>query len=300
MTDRVPANHMSFPYLDETKELNETVRKELGGSFITLADGVTHYELGGAKNGIPVVLVHGFSVPFFIYDPTFEFLSNAGFRVLRYDLIGRGYSDRPRLRYDIHLFVKQLKDLLDALEIQKVDLVGLSMGGPVTAAFIEKYPRYIRKHVLIDPSGAKAIGLTKLLKAAKLPILGELLIGLFGSENMVKSIASDFFDPKLVEIFQVKYKAQMKYKGFKRAILSTLRNGMLESFLGMYEKVGRLKKPTLLFWGENDATTPFADHPLILQALPHAEFHPIQNCSHIPHYEKAGIVNPILLEFLSR
>lgn len=292
--------NMPFPYLDETKELNETVRKEIGGSFIALTDGVTHYELGGPKDGIPVVLVHGFSVPSFIYDPTFEFLSKAGFRVLRYDLIGRGYSDRPSLRYDIHLFVKQLKDLLDALEMPKVDLVGLSMGAPVTAAFIETCPKSVRRHVLIDPSGATPVKLTKLLRAAKMPLLGELLIGLFGGENMVKGIASDFFDPELVEIFQAKYKVQMEYKGFKQAILSTMRNGMLGSFPGTYETVGRLKKPTLLFWGENDATTPFADHPLMLQALPHAEFHPIKHCSHIPHYEKTGIVNPILLEFLSR
>lgn len=292
---------MTFPYLHESKELNESARKQLGGSFIALTDGVTHYELGGATDGtIPVVLVHGFSVPSFIYDPTFEVLVKSGFRVLRYDLIGRGFSDKPNLRYDIHLFVKQLKNLLDALNMQKVDLVGLSMGGPVTAAFIEKYPRHVRKLVLIDPSGAKPIVLTKLLKAAKLPVVGELLIGLFGSGNMVKGVASDFFDPGLVEIFQAKYKVQMEYKGFKRAILSTIRNGMLESFLETYKKIGALKKPTLLFWGEKDATTPFADHPLMLQAMPHAEFHPIKDCSHIPHYEKTEIVNPILLEFLSR
>lgn len=291
---------MPFPYLGETKELNESTRNALGGSFVSLTDGVTHYELDGRDEGIPVVLVHGFSVPSFIYDPTFEFLVRSGFRVLRYDLIGRGFTDKPKIRYDIRSFVRQLKDLLDALDMPKVDLVGLSMGGPVTAAFIEKYPRYVRKHVLIDPSGAKRVELPKTLKVAKLPILGELLIGLFGSGSMVKGIASDLFDPALVEEFQEKYKAQMEYKGFKRAILSTMRNGMLESLLETYRKLGALKKPTLLFWGENDTTTPFADHVLIREALPHAEFHAIPNCGHIPHYEKPDVVNPILLEFLSR
>ncbi|HCK65361.1 MAG TPA: alpha/beta hydrolase, partial [Anaerolineae bacterium] len=66
---------MSFPYLDETKELNEIIRKEAGGDFIQLSNGVTHYQLGGDENGDTVVLVHGFSVPSFIYDSTFEFLS---------------------------------------------------------------------------------------------------------------------------------------------------------------------------------------------------------------------------------
>lgn len=291
---------MPFPYLDETKELNEQTRAELGGSYIALTDGVTHYEIGGPEGGVPVVLVHGFSVPFFIYDPTFEFLTQSGFRVLRYDLFGRGFSDRPNVRYDIHLFVKQLKDLLGALGIEKADLTGLSMGGPITASFIADYPRYARKHVLIDPAGAKPVQLPKALRAAKLPGLGELLIGLFGSARMVKSIASDIFDPALVEMFQSKYKVQMRYAGFKRAILSTLRSGMLDSFLETYKKIGALKKPTLILWGENDATTPFTDHPRILNALPHAEFHAVKDCSHIPHYEKPEIVNPLLLEFLSR
>jgi pimeloyl-ACP methyl ester carboxylesterase len=291
---------MSFPFFDETKELNEVTRGEAAGSFIALPDGITHYELGGPKDGKPIVLAHGFSVPLFIFDPLFEFLTNSGFRVLRYDLLGRGYSDKPHTRYDIHLFVKQLKDLLDALGMTDITLLGLSMGGPVTTSFIDKHPRYVRKHILIDPSGAKGVELTQLLKMTRQPILGELLIALFGSKSMIKAIASDFFDPKLVAIFQAKYKTQMEYKGFKQAILSTMRNRMLDSFLETYIKVGALKKPTLIFWGMDDKTTPYKDHTLILQALPHAEFHAIENCGHIPHYEKPEIFNPILLEFLSR
>jgi len=291
---------MPFPYLGETKELNESTRKESDGSFIALADGVTHYELGGPENGKPVVLVHGFSVPYFIFDPTFEFLTNAGFRVLRYDLIGRGFSDKPRIAYNIHLFVRQLKDLLDALEFHQVNLIGLSMGGPITASFINQHPQYVSRYVLIDPAGAKRIKLSWLLEATKLPIFGELALGLFGSGNMVKNIASDLFDQKLVEHFQSQYKIQMQYKGFKHAILSTMRNDMLESFHETYECVGVLKKPTLLFWGKNDATIPFENSRLLLKTIPHTEFHAIENCGHIPHYEQPEIVNRILLEFLSK
>ncbi len=291
---------MPFPFFDETKELNESTRKEAAGSFIALADGVTHYELGGPKDGQPIVLVHGFSVPYFIFDPLFDVLTKSGFRVLRYDLFGRGYSDRPNTRYDIRFFVKQLKDLLDALDINDITLLGLSMGGPVTTAFIEAHPRYVRKHVLIDPSGAKGVKLTTLLKIVRLPIIGELLLALFGNKNMIKGIASDFFDPALVAVFQSKYKVQMEFKGFKQAILSTMRSGMLDSFLETYKKVGALKKPTLIFWGMEDETTPFEHHTFLLQALPHTEFHAIEKCGHIPHYEKTEIFNPILLEFLSK
>jgi pimeloyl-ACP methyl ester carboxylesterase len=291
---------MPFPYLDETQELNETTRKQADGSFVTLTDGVTHYELGGPENGNPVVLVHGFSTPYFIFDTTFEFLVSSGFRVLRYDLIGRGYSDRPHVDYDIHLFVRQLKDLLDALGLEQINLVGLSMGGPITASFVCENPDYVVRHVLIDPAGAKRVSLPPILEALKLPIFGELAFGLFGSVGMIKGIASDMLDQETVAHFQNQYKIQMRYEGFKRAILSTIRNEMLESFYETYVQVGKMQKPTLLFWGTKDKTVPFENSKVIMQAIPHAEFHAIENCGHIPHYEKHEIVNPILLEFLSK
>lgn len=291
---------MPFPYFDETKPLNESTRKEADGSFIQLSDGITHYQLGGDKNGDVVVLVHGFSVPSFIYDPTFEFLSKQNFHVLRYDLFGRGYSDRPNTQYDIHLFVKQLKELLDKLNFKKVNLVGLSMGGPITAKFIEEHPQYVSKHVLIDPAGAKPIKFSSLLKVVKIPILGELLLGLFGSGSMIKSVAGDLFTPELVEHFQEKYAVQMQYHGFKYAILSTMRNKMLDTFLEVYEQIGKLNKPTLLFWGRQDSTVPFEHSELILKSISQAEFYVIENCGHIPHYEKPNEVNPILFNFLKR
>ncbi len=291
---------MSFPYLDEIKELNESTRKEAGGSFIALSDGVTHYELGGDSKGVVVVLVHGFSVPYYIFDNTFDFLVKAGFRVLRYDLLGRGYSDRPNLAYNIDTFVRQLKELVDGLNLKQVCLLGLSMGGPITTAFIDRHPHYTSKHILIDPAGAKRISLSFLLYLTKIPFLSELFLGLAGSGNMVKNIATDIFDSNLVRQFQAQYRVQMQYKGFKRAILSTIRNNMLESFEDKYINVGKLKIPTLLFWGRHDATVPFEHSKIILKAIPHAEFHAIENCGHIPHYEKPEIVNPILLEFLSK
>ena len=291
---------MPFPYFDENRDLDESTRKEAGGSFIKLKDGTTHYELSGPENGKPIVLVHGFSVPYFIFDPTFDFLTKAGFRVLRYDLIGRGYSDRPKTAYKIDLFVRQLRDLLEALNLPQVNLLGLSMGGPITASFIDQNPQVVDKFILIDPAGAKRVTLSLLLEAVKLPIFGELALGLFGSGSMVKGIASDMFDPELVEHFQTQYKIQMQYKGFKYAILSTMRNRMLESFAETYARVGKLKKPTLLIWGKNDTTVPFKNSTEILKAIPHAEFHPIENCGHIPHYEKPEIVNKVLLEFLSK
>jgi pimeloyl-ACP methyl ester carboxylesterase len=113
-------------------------------------------------------------------------------------------------------------------------------------------------------------------------------------------VAKDFFDPKLVEHFKSMYRIQMQYKGFLRAMLSSVRNGMLNSYLDVYRQVSRLRKPVLLFWGRDDVTVPFACSSDLCAAIPTLEFHAIENTGHIPHYEKPDEVNPILLEFLTR
>jgi pimeloyl-ACP methyl ester carboxylesterase len=291
---------MPFSFHDETRELNELARSEASGSFIQLSDGFTHYELSNAEAKPTVVLAHGFSVPYFIYDPTFEFLTQAGFRVLRYDLFGRGFSDRPDTRYDIDLFVRQLGDLLAALRfIRPVSLVGLSTSGPITATFAARFPERVEKLVLIDPIGAKALPFAGILRLAALPRVGEAILNLVRSDGISWKIAS-FFNHELTEELGPCYMRQMQYKGFRGAILSTIRDHTLDARLDIYERVGKMGKPVLLFWGRRDTTVPFKHSDILRTAMPGMEFHAIEHCGHIPHYEKPDEVNPILLEFLRR
>jgi len=144
------------------------------------------------------------------------------------------------------------------------------------------------------------VTLTPMLRLAKVPFVAEAVFGLMGTEGMVKSAGKDFYDPKLVIHFIEKYRIQMQYKGFKRALLSSIRNNMLGSFVKSYEQVGKMNKPVQLFWGRNDATLPFEHSNDLRAAMPNAEFHVIEKCGHIPHYEKPEKVNPILLDFLRR
>lgn len=303
----------TLPFLGETKVLDDAARSTAPGSFIALSDGFTHYELGGNSplplevgpgeipdrgERVPVVLVHGFSVPYFIWDPTFDFLTQSGFQVLRYDLFGRGFSDRPKLRYNIELFCKQLREMTGILGFERFDLVGLSLGGPISATFTTRYPERIRRLVLIDPAGVRAVTLTRLLHAARILGVGRLIRALFGSEGMAKGVEFDFYNPAHDKAFVAKYSVQMEYKGFKRALLSTVRNGMLGDFMETYRKIGQQGVPTLLFWGRDDHTVPFEHSDLLCEAIPQARLQSFELCGHIPHYEKAQEANPPLLEFL--
>ena len=290
-----------YSFRSETRELDDEARRLTDGSYVHLSDGITHYELGNLSGDPTVVLVHGFSVPYYIYDPTFDFLSQNGCRVLRYDLFGRGFSDRPDVSYDIDMFVRQLAGLLDTLNIAgPVNLVGLSMGGPITATFTARYPERVEKLVLIDPAGARTLFLSRILKAVAAPGIGETLLNLAGNGGMIKTIATDIFDRKLVDLFVERYMVQLQYKGFRNAILSTVRNNVIGGCIETYRQVGSLGKPVLLLWGRYDTTIPLRHSDDLRAAMPGLAFHIIEDCSHIPHYEKPEQTNAILLDFLRK
>jgi pimeloyl-ACP methyl ester carboxylesterase len=289
-------------YLGESKRLNAAVRATIPGAYIELSDGATRYELGGPESGPPVVLVHGFLGPYFIWDATFAGLTAAGFRVLRYDLFGRGYSDRPQRPYGTALFVRQLAELLDALGIPKAHLVSLSMGGVVAAEFASHHPQRVNKLAFIDPAGFE-LGLSLTARALKLPLVGEFILGvlgLLGNQKLIQAMVDDFFkkDKVLIENFVPQYEAQMQYRGFKRALLSSFREGMLDDQHEIYGAVGASGKPVLLIWGEEDETVPYLHHELFQRLAPQTEFHAIPDTAHIPHVERPELVNPILIRFL--
>ncbi len=73
---------------------------------------------------------------------------------------------------------------------------------------------------------------------------------------------------------------------------------MVNGFPAIYRELGTMAVPVLLLWGRNDQTLPLKQSQSILAAVPQADLHIIEGCGHIPHYEKAGEVNPLLVEFL--
>lgn len=291
-------------FFGEKLRLDRQARAGLPGQLTQLSDGKTYYEIAGPEHGKPVVLVHGFSMPSFIWDPTFAALSAAGLRVLRYDLYGRGWSDRPEARYDKALFVRQLAELMDATGFAQAGLLSLSMGAVVAAEFAYRFPKRAGRLAFIGPAGFD-LDLPPAVRLLWLPGLGELLLGALGrlgSRPLLESMLADFYQPtpEAAASFAERYRVQMRYRGFKRALLSSLRSGMLDEDLQLYERIGASGKPVLLIWGEGDATVPFRHAQTFLRLAPQTEFHPIPRARHIPHFDRAEVVNPLLVEFFTR
>ncbi len=278
----------------EHRNLTQAIREKAPGKFVRLSLGFTHYEIAGPENGQVVMLIHGFSVPYYMWEPNFSILSKAGFRVIRYDIYGRGLSDRPDVIYNRKLFVTQLKELIEALQLkEQIHLIGNSMGGAVATAFAADYPEKIGKLVLIDPFNEQLpIG------PFGIPLLGEY----FSSISLVpfapQRQLQDFFHPELFPDWPQLFREQMRYKGFGRALLSTLRNFIHHDPTADYFKIARQNVPVLLIWGTEDQTLSTKGAMKLYHIL-HPELLWIEKAGHLPHYELPDKVNPRLIDFLA-
>ena len=280
----------------ERSNLDVAARQGVAGKFVTLGDGVTHYDVAGPDTGQRVMLVHGFSVPSYIWDSTVTALTGAGFRVARYDYFGRGYSDRPNVAYTADLYDRQLVQLLDSLGWRDpVDIVGLSMGGPVTANFVGRHPERARSLTLVDPAAGGSNPPPLLFR---LPGIGPVLWQAVAVPGMAAGQLSDFVEPSKWPDWPDRYRVQMQYRGFGRALLSTLEEAGATSRDSVYARVGASGKPVLLIWGMQDSTVSIKYADTVRKEIPQAQYHPIERAGHLPHMERTDVVNPLLISFL--
>lgn len=109
--------------------------------------GRTHYRISG--HGKPVVLIHGVGLDLNMWEAQADVLANR-YQIVRYDMLGHGASTTPTPATQLGDFVDQLYELLDALGLNRVALVGFSMGGLIAQRFACLYPGRVERLVLMN------------------------------------------------------------------------------------------------------------------------------------------------------
>jgi pimeloyl-ACP methyl ester carboxylesterase len=284
----------------ETRDLDDTARTQAGGSYVKLPQGTTHYELSGPEDGQVVVLLHGSTIPMYVWDAQVEPLTKAGYRVLRYDLYGKGYSNRPAGDYSQAFYRKQLADLLDALKIkQPIDLVGVSMGGGLAMDFTANYPDRVKDVALVAPM-INSIKNDTNIKLLRPPVWGEFLMRLIATKSISERAAQLMQkSPKAAEYAKM-FKDQTQFKGFEQATLAMFRSDATADYTADYETVGKQARKVLLIWGtaDNDITPQMVQ--AIQKALPNVQFKQIEGAGHDPQVDVPDQVNGMILDFLKQ
>jgi pimeloyl-ACP methyl ester carboxylesterase len=283
-------------------DLTPETREGLPGSFVELPTGVTHYELRGDPDAGCVILIHGNAAPYVSWDNTIEDLVEAGLRILRYDLIGHGFTDRPRLRtYDRALYVTQLAELIDRLNIPyPVSVVGTSQGGSIGACFTAAHPGNVERLAFLAPLFDDAAGSgSPLVKILSTRLAGELVLQLAG-DSKLSDLSDRISSPDKKAVLESEVAKQFRFRGKRRAVLANWRGDSFTNPTAVYEDVKAQGIPTMLTWGTKDKLLPEDSMKRLRNLLPGIEYHEIDGASHLAHYEYPERINPILIRFLTR
>jgi pimeloyl-ACP methyl ester carboxylesterase len=252
-----------------------------------------------------VVLLHGLGATNASMLPTLWDLAR-DHRVLAPDLPGFGESEKPVRAYTFDFFASWLREFLDRTGVRTAILVANSLGGRVALEAGLTMPDRIERMVLLCPSpafmrGRQAVPLVKVLRPemALVPmLLGHAQVAgiarsLFARPERLPDAWYDAFADEFLRVFR-------SPRG-RVAFFSTARQIYLEPArgdLGFWDRLPRLRVPSLFVWGERDWLVParFAQH--VSRALPRARSVVLKDCGHVPQYEFPELTNGLIREFI--
>ncbi|RBI85871.1 alpha/beta hydrolase [Rhodosalinus halophilus] len=240
-------------------EIDARARRDAPGEIAPLPQGGTHYRWLGASRGPVAVCVHGLTTPSFVWEGLAPRLGALGFRVLVYDLYGRGFSDRAEGRQNAAFFVRQLEALLadQDVETSEVTLLGYSMGGAICTAFAAEHPE-IDRLILIAPAGVRENLGWQARLVRDLPILGDWAFHLFFPRQLRQGIEAERALPASVPDIHDRQLAELRRRGFLPSVISSIRGILARSMAAEHRRIAETGLPVLALWGESDTLVPKA------------------------------------------
>jgi len=261
---------------------DDSFRKTINsGNFAELSNGFTYYNIDNRFNENTLVFIHGFSVPSYIWEKTYNSAKEKGFKVIKLDLYGRGFSDNPDLDYTDELFANQVIELLQELQITNATFLGLSNGGRVISKLADIKPNMVEKLVYVSASSFNNHKNSADKNVSKDEI-NEFI------KNRYPTISSgqlsDFKYPENYPLWDDKYEELLKFKGFARALISTLKN---HKNLDLENKeISDSNKKVYTIWGDSDSVVVYNDIKEKLNKLiPNRFEYIVPNSGHLPHIE---------------
>ena len=267
-----------YEYIIKDDLFRTTIKK---GNFLELKNGYTYFNINNRSSENTLVFIHGFSVPSYIWDKTYNSAKEKGYKVIKLDLYGRGFSDNPDLDYTDELFANQVIELLEALEIKNATFLGLSNGGRVISKIADLKPNIVEKLIYVSASSFNSH------KELENKNVSEDEIKDF-IENKYPTISSgqlsDFKYPENYPNWDDKYEELLKFNGFARALISTLKNHInLDS---ENKEISDSNKTVYTIWGDSDSVVVYNQiKDKLNKLLPNRFEYIVPNSGHLPHIE---------------
>ena len=265
------------------------------GALVDAGGIKTNYLEAGA--GPPVVLIHGSGPGVTAYANwrlTIPGLAEHC-HVYAPDMVGFGFTERPDgIDYSMRTWVDQLVAFLDALDLERVSLVGNSFGGALALRLAVEHPERVHRLVLMGAAGVD------------FP-LTEGLDAVWGYEPSVENMRRllDIFahNRELVtdELAEVRYRASVEpgvQESFS-AMFPAPRQRWVEALATPEERIAALPHETLIVHGRDDRVIPLENSTRLLGLIERSELHVFGRCGHWTQIERAAEFNALLARFLT-
>ncbi|MFT3925338.1 MAG: alpha/beta hydrolase [Myxococcales bacterium] len=256
--------------------------------------------------GPALLLIHGIGDSSDTFREIIPWLAR-DFTVVAPDLLGHGRSDKPRADYSVAGYANAMRDLLSVIGIDRVTVVGHSLGGGVAMQFAYQYPERCERLVLVS-SGGVSQEVHPLLRLGTapgaslvLPLLTSRLVKLGGSglfrvlEALDTDVGRDADD--WMRVFDALPDATSR-----RAFVRTLRavvdyRGQVITMLDRCYLTRGM--PTLLVWGARDGVIPFEHARIAHAAMPGSRLEVFSQAGHFPHHSDQARFLSVVRDFVA-
>lgn len=283
-------------------EKNREVVFHADYSRFTEVDGVrVHYQEAGDPQAPPMILIHGFAASNLVWSKVFLEFAEAGFRVIAPDLLGYGYSGKPRkLDYTIPRQAEMVVSFMQRLGIDRAVLVGSSYGAAIAATIALDHPTLVEKLVLVGAVTNNKPTRYLLMRLFSSPIIGDVLSPLVvGSRRLLRLRMKRVYDRHSWVLDERRVDARhlpLRTRGAHRAVIRTVRRWDADR---VSRDAHLLTQPTLLLWGDNDREVPLEDGKRLQQSIPNSRLIVFRECGHLPQEEYPAAFTKLVVEFCS-
>lgn len=256
----------------------------LGHKTVVIGDETWHYLEGGPKDAEVVLLLHGFGGDKDNWTRFSKSLT-VGYRVIAPDLPGFGESTRhPDWDYSLRPQRSRLNGFVQALDLEKVHIVGHSMGGHLAALYTYKYPEQVLSMALFNNAGVDAPGendLQRALAKGDNPLIVESL------EDFDRLLAFASYKQPFIPwpVRGVLAQQALDHAEFNQSIFESL---MSDSSSNLAPILANIESPVLILWGEYDRLVDVSSVNVMRPLLPRAEVVIMKDTGHLPMLERAA------------
>ena len=265
------------------------------GHFVQLDNGLNLHYLDVGK-GPTVIWLHG-SGPgasgYSNFKGNYPAFAAAGLRNIVLDLPGFGRSDKPAdVNYDLDFFVSNLNAFINKLGLDKVTLLGNSLGGAIALGQALAHPDSIEKLILMAPGGVEEREVYFRMEGI-VRMVETFAKGPMGPEQMRHVMSLQVFDPSLLtdEIIN------------ERSAIAPLQPANLFTTMlvpNMTPRLHEIQVPIFGFWGTNDKFNPHAGILKLIENAPNARMLLLNRCGHWVQVEHPDLFNRSCIDFLTK